>query len=145
MKLIFPAIQRRFNESAAMRRIGRKLFRGFNSEPLASTTPFCEVSGIISETLDTMGGAQGGSDIEVWDLQFSYFSGQSTPTKADIWLEEMVRSFDDADLNDANFSTVGMVRTDRTEPFLADGTFRAAIRYDLLIQRTFNLPVVRHA
>lgn len=146
MKLVFPALNRRFCESAAMRRVGRKLFRGFLGDAsMASTTPFVEVSGVIGETLDTMGGTQDGTDVEVWDIEFTFISGRREPKAADDWLEEMVKLFDDANLNDANFTTVGMVRTDRTEPFIENGAFRAAIRYDLLIQRTFNLPAERHA
>lgn len=140
MKLIYPAIERRFRSDPRLRRLGRKLERGFQGEPLISTMPFVDVSGVLSDTLDTFG-----SDIEQWDVTFTYFSASQRPKLADDWLEAMVRVFDDANLNDAEFSTVGVKRTGRDEPFMEDGTYRASVSYDVIVQRTNKLPANRYA
>lgn len=136
MKILFPALEARFNASATLVAAGRKLVR-----KIESTTPYTLVEGDITDTEDTFS-----SDIEIYSVTFTFVDkGTVLVARADEWLERMIEVFDNANLTSDDFTTAGCVRTNKTEPEHSEGRWRASIEYDITIQRTVNLPAVRHA
>lgn len=136
MKILFPALETRFNASATLKVAGRKLVR-----KTESTTPYTLVEAGVPETEDTFT-----SDIEKYAVTFSFVSKSSVlPTRADEWLERMIEVFDDANLTSDDFTTSGCVRTGKADPEYSEGRWRASIEYEITIQRTVNLPETRHA
>lgn len=140
MKILFPALETRFNADAQLVKLGKRLYRGLEGEPQRDVKPSCEVSGFLTGTLDTFT-----DDIEVYDVVFTYFSNSREPDKCDDWLVRMIDVFDDANLASDDFSTAGCFRTDKKEPFMEDGVFRCDVEYTITIQRTTKIPATRHA
>lgn len=140
MKILFPALKSRFDGVAVLVATGKKFLRGFDGEPLKDAFPYTEVSGSLTDTLDTFK-----TDIEIYSVTFTYFSNSSRPGAADDWQELMIDNFDDANIASDDFSTAGCFRTNKQEPFLEDGLFRASIDYDITIQRAVKIPATRYA
>lgn len=139
MKILMPALETRFNSDSALVKLSRRLYRGLEGEPIKGQAPITEVSGTLTDTIDGFD-----KDVEVYDVTFTFFSGSLKPNACDNWQERIIDVFDDANLTSSNFSTAGCERVGKKEPFIEDGSFRASIDYQIIIERAVNLPAVRN-
>lgn len=137
MKLLFPALEARFNSDLALVTAARKLYEGFGGDRAKGVLPYVEVHRRNAGQSDTFG-----KDIELYDLQFSIFGKHQYPDMVNDIVEHMIRVFDDAALV-GNFSLVSIRRSGGNGPFLRDGVFQALMFYEVQLQRLVNHPVVR--
>lgn len=140
MKILFPALDTRFKSDSALVKLSRKLYRGYEGEPITGRKPITEVSGSLTDTLDGFD-----KDVEVYDITFTFFSDSLKPDACDDWQERMIDIFDDANLSSNDFSTAGCERVGKKEPFIEDGVFRASMDYRITIERAVKIPATRYA
>ena len=139
MKFVFPAIETRFDANSTLTGVGRKLYRVTDDTPNDNTVrPFTVVAGTLVETLDTFA-----SDIEIWSLVFGFIGKRVDATNADTWLEQMIASFEDADITSADFSTAGCKLISQEAPVINDVAYDAGATFELTIERTVLNPVAR--
>lgn len=138
MKLLFPALEARFNADHALVIAARKLYEGFEGERPKRVKPYVEVSRIGGSDTDTFG-----HDIDVYILRFSFFTGTQTTDLIHDIFEHMRRVFKYPNLG-GNFSLVGSKKVGQSGPFLRDGAYQGQVSYEYKTQRDLNVPLVRH-
>lgn len=138
MKLLFPALEARFNSDRALVIAARKLYKGFAGERAKGVFPYVEVHRRDGGQSDTFG-----KDYETYDLQFSIFDKRQYTDPIDEIVEHWIRVFDNPDLV-GNFTLSQWRRSGGPQgPFHRDGSFQVLMFYEVQIQRNVNSPVVR--
>ena len=84
-----------------------------------------------------------GTDIELYEVTFTIFSGSFDAKGCMNAMGDMKRSFDYCRLDSKMFTTVEFKRTGGTGPDLLDGRYQATMRYEVIIQLTAALPPIR--
>lgn len=139
MKLLFPALEQRFDADRALVVAARKLYNGFANVRVKAVLPYVEVY--------RQGGGQDDSfskDIELYDLRFNLYGNQILTDQVQDMAEHMTRVFDDAPLAGPGFTIVMMNRSGGpVGPFVVDGVYQAFISYQATLQRVVNSPLVR--
>lgn len=129
MDRLFPALERRFNSASELKRLGRKLYQGFQGRKEKSGLPFVEVTRQQSNPADTFG-----KDLEVFDLVFTCFTSRERYNEAAQLLRLLERRFSYCNLQDANFATVQVERGTITGPFLNMGTYMGTVSITVTVQ-----------
>ncbi len=139
MELLFDACVVRFNATAALKAVGRKL-----EWVDQSTRPWTEFEYLGKDTDDGFG-----DDIEMHTVRFTYHGKNLTVRKATTWLEQMTGAFDDfTGLVVSGFTTSGVNRLADTNPITKieeSGVFEASADYEFILHRDVLLPAVRGA
>lgn len=134
---LFRSLESRFNGNPTLLRLGRKLFEGFEDQRVNATRPYVEVNPNLPDRADTFD-----SDVEVWNLPFRYHAKDLRTTAATDWIEAMENVYRDANLFSPFFSTCGCRMMEAAVPSLANGIYEAAVRFQLTLQRTANVPLL---
>ena len=139
---VFPAINDVYRSHPALRGEGRPLVEGDVSR---EHPPYTLLASTLIDDLSTFGQAGPGLDVERWSLTFELFSKTFLPGAARRWIEGMRDAFDDADIIDPIFETVGSrVVPGGSGPTNEDEQFRATVEVELTVQRDSIRPRVRH-
>lgn len=115
---------------------GRKLLIGFEEANVNAVKPYTELNARLVNRLDTFD-----SDIEVWDLNFRYHADDVRTVDGEEWIDGITEALKDANVKSGVFTTAGCVMTGANAPKLTNGTFDAAARFRLTIQREQELPI----
>jgi hypothetical protein len=136
-ELIFDAFVTRFNATANLKAVGRKL-----AMVPESTRPWSELEFIGFDTEDGFA-----DDIEVHSIRITFHGKYPTIRRATTWLEEMTGAFDDyTGLSISGYTTSGVNRVPSDDgPRLEDGVWEASVEYEVWLHRDVLLPPVRGA
>lgn len=138
MKLLFPALEARFNSDLALVTAARILYKGFAGERAEGVFPYVEVYRRGGGQSDTFG-----KDIETYNLQFSIFDSHQYTDPIDGIVEHWIRVFDNPALI-GDFDLTMWRRSGGPQgPSHRDGTFQVLMFYEVQLQRLINSPVVR--
>lgn len=140
MKALWSAIRARYKGDPTLLRLGRKLVRGYEGEPVDDLKPFVDCTMELTESLDTFT-----TDIEMHNATFTFWSKDQKPDTCDNWIEAMTAVFDKAQLSAAGLISVGCQKLGAASARLKNGVYECSITFEMIVQRTANLPVTRGA
>ena len=140
MNTLFAALESRFNANTQLVGFGRKLYEGQNGLPRQSGPHTC-VDMVLSDRLDTFT-----SDIEVYDVEFTFFSASVHPDDCRDWLENVIDVFETANLTISGATNPSTVLIGQNEPSIGiNNTYWASSRYRIVVQRNSLKPATRGA
>lgn len=139
MESLYDAIEYRFKADAALVKAARRVYLGFEGEPLRSVFPYVDVSisGPASDN-DTFD-----ADIESVEVLFTIFGKNMIP--ADVYgaMSNLMRVFDDCNLQSSEFTASKFHRTGGDHPTVNDSVYRASLAYEVVLHMAVLEPPVR--
>ena len=144
MHLIWPAIEAKFQGSAKLRKLARRVYLGLGAERQKVPLPYINVNRTGGGPIETYGQA-----LEVYELQFQLYTKHETPDKC----LELMRVFQIVFHNNCSwpggeFIPSEFLRTGQTGPESIDGVYQATLEYTMMVQRVQGVPLpgsVAHA
>lgn len=141
MNSFITALQDRFKSDTTLRKLARRMHFGLGTAALKSP-PYVdiEITGTNDEddTFDT--------DVERVSLTFNVITKDRLGETAMRIVAAMRRVFDDAQFKTGDYASVEMHLVDVTGPLLEpDRVMDAQLRYEALLVRVVNAPLVRSA
>ena len=141
MNSLITAIQDRFSSDTQLRKLGRRMHFGLGAAALKSP-PYVDI--VITGTNDEDDTFDG--DIERIALTFNVITKDHLGPTAMRIVANMRRVFDDAMFETGDFTSVSMHLVDVAGPILEpDRDMDAQLRYEAIVTRVVNAPLVRGA
>lgn len=143
MQVLVETIRSRFEQDVSLRANGRKLYFGLDGAQ-KSVLPYVDLIFVSSAPTDNFA-----ADVEEYQIQFSIFTKRETPDLCFSIIDDMVRVFDDCELDGAErsppFYTLIFERTGIIGPRVVEGVYQAIMTYRVVIQRLNMVPATREA
>ena len=141
MNTFVEALQSRFNSDTTLRKLARRMYFGLGTAPVKSP-PYVNmtITGTTDEddTFDT--------DVERVSLTFDVVTKDHLGSTAMKIVAAMRRAFDDAQFRTGDYASIEMHLVDVTGPALEpDRVMDAQLRYEAILVRVVNAPLVRSA
>ena len=140
MRLLFPALQRRFKADDALRRLGKALFQGFSREPLKSGFPYVEADATNEEPLRTFG-----VDGMALTVGFQIHTHAQRTRECEQIMEQMRRVFDAASIKTAQIVVWKCELVTEEGPSVEAGVRKGLMEFDVAYDMRHLQPIVRYA